>query len=67
MEIDSLINEIYRDKMNSICFDCGVENPVFVSINNGIFLCDQCATVHMSFPQGISIIENNDLYALSEN
>ena len=67
MEIDSLINEIYKDKMNSICFDCGVENPVFVSINNGIFLCDQCATVHMSFPQGISIIENNDLYALSEN
>ena len=53
--------------MNSICFDCGVENPVFVSINNGIFLCNECATVHMSFPQGVSIIENNDLYALSEN
>jgi ADP-ribosylation factor GTPase-activating protein 2/3 len=67
MEIDALINQIYSDKMNSICFDCGNENPVFVSINNGIFLCDQCATVHMSFPQGISIIENNDLYALSEN
>ena len=67
MELDALINQIYSDKMNSICFDCGNENPVFVSINNGIFLCDQCATVHMSFPPGISIIENNDLYALSEN
>ena len=67
MEIDSLINQIYNDKMNSICFDCGDENPLFVSINNGIFLCNQCATVHMSFPQGISIIENNDLNALSEN
>ena len=67
MEINALINQIYSDKMNSICFDCGNENPVFVSINNGIFLCGQCATVHMSFPQGISIIENNDLYALSEN
>ena len=67
IELDALINQIYSDKMNSICFDCGNENPVFVSINNGIFLCDQCATVHMSFPQGISIIENNDLYSLSEN
>ena len=65
-ERESLINQIYTDKMNSICFDCGAENPVFVSINNGIFLCNQCATVHMSFPQGISIIENNDLYSLSE-
>ena len=63
----SLISQINKDKMNSICFDCGAENPVFVSINNGIFLCEQCATVHMSFPQGVSIIENNDLYALSEN
>ena len=67
MEINSLINQIYNDKMNNICFDCGDENPVFISINNGIFLCNQCASVHMSFPQGISIIENNDLNELSEN
>ena len=67
MKLDSLISRIKEDKMNSICFDCGAEHPVFASINNGIFLCDQCATVHMSFPQGISIIENNDLYDLPES
>ena len=67
MERESLINQIYTDKVNSICFDCGAENPVFISVNNGIFLCNQCASVHMSFPQGISIIENNDLYELSED
>ena len=67
MKLDSLISQIKKDKMNEICFDCGAEKPIFISINNGIFLCDQCATVHMSFPQGISIIENNDLYSLSEN
>ena len=67
MEKDSLISKINTDKMNSICFDCGEEHPTFVSINNGIFLCNQCATVHMSFPQGISSIENNNLNALSEN
>ena len=61
--MESLIAKIHKDKMNSICFDCGVENPKFVSINNGIFLCNKCATVHMSFPQGVSNIENNDLYS----
>ena len=65
--MESLIAQIHKDKMNSICFDCGVENPKFCSVNNGIFLCNKCATIHMSFPQGVSDIENNDLYALSEN
>jgi len=65
--MESLIAQIHKDKMNSICFDCGAQNPDFVSINNGIFLCNKCATVHMSFPQGVSNIENNDLYSLSEH
>ena len=65
--MEFLISQIRRDQMNNICFDCGVENPTFVSVNNGIFLCNQCASIHMSFPQGVSIIENNDLYSLSEN
>ena len=64
--MDSLIRQIHKDKMNSICFDCGAENPKFVSVNNGIFLCNKCASIHMSFPQGVSDIENNDLYSLSE-
>ena len=66
MSYDSLIQTIYSDKMNSFCFDCGSKNVSFVSINNGIFLCNECATVHMSFPQEISLIENSDLYSLTE-
>ena len=66
MSYNSLIQTIYNDKMNSFCFDCGAKNVSFVSINNGIFLCNECATVHMSFPQEISIIENSDLYSLTE-
>ena len=66
MSYNSLIQTIYNDKMNSFCFDCGANNVSFVSINNGIFLCNECATVHMSFPQEISIIENSDLYSLTE-
>lgn len=66
MSLNSLIQTIYNDKMNSFCFDCGSKNISFVSINNGIFLCNECATVHMSFPEEISIIENSDLYSLTE-
>ena len=61
------IGEICKDKMNSICFDCGAQNPTFISINNGIFLCNQCATVHSYFVPGVSKIENNDLYSLTPN
>ena len=67
MSLDSLISQIRNDKMNDICFDCGEKNPVFISINNGIFLCAQCATIHMSFQPGVSTVENNDLHALSVN
>ena len=66
MSLNSLIQAIYNDKMNSFCFDCGSKNISFVSINNGIFLCNECATVHMSFPEEVSIIENSDLYSLTE-
>ena len=66
MSSNSLIQTIYNDKMNSICFDCSSKNISFVSINNGIFLCSECATVHMSFPQEVSLIENSDLYSLTE-
>ena len=65
-----MINDVYRviysDKMNNLCFDCGIENPNFISINNGIFLCEQCANIHLSFPEGISIIVQNDLDSLSD-
>ena len=67
MSLDSLISQIRKDKMNEICFDCGAQNPVFISINNGIFLCAQCATVHMSFQPGVSTVENNDLSTIISN
>lgn len=33
------IQEIYKDELNNECFDCGNENPDFISANNGIFIC----------------------------
>ena len=67
MSYDSLIQTIFSDKMNSFCFDCGSKNVSYVSVNNGIFLCNECAKVHMSFPKEVSLIEKSDLYSLTES
>lgn len=64
--IDDLYGKIYEDEMNNLCFDCGKNNPDFISINNGIFLCERCADIHLSFPEGVSIIVENDLDKLSD-
>ena len=32
-----------KEEYNQFCFDCGWENPEYVSINLGIFLCYNCA------------------------
>ena len=34
------------DSENKLCFDCGGAFPKFVSINNGVFLCESCAQNH---------------------
>ena len=34
---------------NSKCFDCGGDHPSWVSVNNGIFLCLNCAGIHRGF------------------
>lgn len=31
---------------NSTCCSCDKENPTFISLNNGIFLCQACAEIH---------------------
>ena len=41
------INYFYNlDSENKICFDCGGAFPRFVSINNGVLICEFCAENH---------------------
>ena len=42
---NELIEEIQNEEMNKECFDCGSENPEYISINNGIFLCKNCIII----------------------
>jgi hypothetical protein len=31
---------------NKFCFECKAPDPKFVSVNNGIYICIYCATIH---------------------
>ena len=63
-----LINQILNQNMNLTCFDCRKKTPKHISINNAIFLCDDCALIHKkNFPENISFIIDNNLNLLSIN
>ena len=60
---DNLTNFIYDlqyfanlDSENKICFDCGGPFPTYVSINNGVFICSNCANNHSKLGYNISFI-----------
>ena len=44
------------DNENKICFDCGGPFPTYVSINNGVFICESCANNHKKLGYNISYI-----------
>ena len=46
------------DKKNSSCNDCGEPDVKYVSINNGITLCELCAEIHKNFGYEISYIRS---------
>ena len=62
-----LIKEISNEEMNKECFDCRKKDPKYISINNSIFLCEDCAMIHKGFPDNISFIIDNNLNLLSNN
>lgn len=64
--IRDLIQKISSKRENLFCFDCeSVKSIDYISINNGIFLCKNCANVHKKFQSKISRLVKNNLYSLS--
>ena len=59
-----LSKEQYKDIILSIdeenikCADCGKENPIKVSVNNGIILCEGCALQHLELGPNVSYIRD---------
>ena len=52
------INELLQIESNKHCIDCNAENPTWVSINNAVFICSQCAKIHKMLNPEISTIKS---------
>ena len=59
------ISIILQDPENNICFDCSQLNPEYISINNAIFICKNCAQMHFKLNKSVSDVINNNLNNLS--
>ena len=59
------IKENKNDELNKECFDCGSCNPEYISINNGVFICEDCLYIHNKFPKQISTTLKKNLSSLN--
>lgn len=61
----SKIKILLKEQENNECFECCSLFPKYISINNGIFICKDCAKIHLNFPKDVSNIIKNDLNNLT--
>jgi hypothetical protein len=47
-----------KDYENKVCVECKAPMPSYVSINNSILLCNQCAERHMKLGYNVSYIRH---------
>jgi hypothetical protein len=53
-----IIEQIMKESDNKNCADCGTVYPKWASVNNGIFLCLNCAGVHRGLGVNISFVRS---------
>ena len=59
------IKILQNEPKNNECFECSNIYPEYISLNNGIFICKECASNHSVLPKNISNIIKNNLSELT--
>ena len=54
------------DPMNGKCFECNRVGAEWVSVNNGIYICLNCAGVHRSFGVQVSFVRSLQMDNITE-
>ncbi|EKE38087.1 hypothetical protein ENUP19_0380G0052 [Entamoeba nuttalli] len=54
----SFFSKEMEEPENQKCFDCGKNNPTWCSLNNGVYLCMNCAGIHRSYGVHISFVRS---------
>ena len=60
-----ILEKKLKEELNNYCVECGNEDPEYISINNGVFICSECARNHFNFPKNISKIVKNNIKSLT--
>jgi len=55
-KVKQTFEELFKIQENNHCFECGENADTWASVNNGIFLCNECATAHQKFGVNVSSI-----------
>jgi len=51
------LDSLLKDPKNQHCADCNGYPTKYISINNGIFICEDCHKIHLLLPTQISHIK----------